>query len=331
MKLHKDEASFQTLVTLTSQHFGIREVFIEKDYWVTHVLKNLSLSEHVDAIVFKGGTSLSKVHKIINRFSEDIDLAYVSTVGGIKPHYSKHFSKIDKSITNCLLGEIVTAGITNKGPPMFRKTLHSYKRIVNSTDFGDATDKLILEINAFTMPVPYGRKAITSYIHDYLSITGQQEAIDEFELGTFEVNVLEIEKTFTEKICGMAKFSNKENDNLDFFRSKIRHLYDVSKLLENESIQTFLASENFLKMLKDVRDDDRKISENAPWANKKFKDALIYNDSSETIKKIYNAFSQGQFPSLLYSRETLPTQEKLVGQIQQVAARLAEYDAKFEN
>ena len=45
---------------------------IEKDYYVTVLLK--LLAEKIPFIVFKGGTSLSKCHKVIRRFSEDIDL-----------------------------------------------------------------------------------------------------------------------------------------------------------------------------------------------------------------------------------------------------------------
>ncbi|HNX60982.1 MAG TPA: nucleotidyl transferase AbiEii/AbiGii toxin family protein, partial [Spirochaetota bacterium] len=53
----------------------IPEFFIEKDYWVTFLLRNLSLSPYVNQVVFKGGTSLSKAFGCIERFSEDIDLA----------------------------------------------------------------------------------------------------------------------------------------------------------------------------------------------------------------------------------------------------------------
>lgn len=45
---------------------------IEKDYYVTMLLR--VLAEKIPYIVFKGGTSLSKCHKVIKRFSEDIDI-----------------------------------------------------------------------------------------------------------------------------------------------------------------------------------------------------------------------------------------------------------------
>lgn len=48
---------------------------IEKDWWVTVVLRALFTSEYAPYMAFKGGTSLSKGWHIIDRFSEDIDIA----------------------------------------------------------------------------------------------------------------------------------------------------------------------------------------------------------------------------------------------------------------
>jgi hypothetical protein len=54
---------------------GMKPTIIEKDFWVCLVLKALFTdATFKDALVFKGGTSLSKVFGIIQRFSEDIDL-----------------------------------------------------------------------------------------------------------------------------------------------------------------------------------------------------------------------------------------------------------------
>src|ERR1700737_4436611 len=78
MKLHESPKEFIDVIEAAAQHLKLRPVFIEKDYWVTHVLKNLSQSGHLDKVIFKGGTSLSKAYGAIERFSEDIDLAVLS-------------------------------------------------------------------------------------------------------------------------------------------------------------------------------------------------------------------------------------------------------------
>ncbi|MBZ5857545.1 nucleotidyl transferase AbiEii/AbiGii toxin family protein [Flavihumibacter profundi] len=78
MKLHESPSAFRDAIEAAAQHLKMRPLFIEKDYWVCYVLKNLSKSEYADKVVFKGGTSLSKAYGCIQRFSEDIDLSIVS-------------------------------------------------------------------------------------------------------------------------------------------------------------------------------------------------------------------------------------------------------------
>lgn len=65
----------QNIFNQTSDATGLPAYSIEKDSWVTMVLRMLFTSGLSDHIVFKGGTSLSKGYNLIERFSEDIDLA----------------------------------------------------------------------------------------------------------------------------------------------------------------------------------------------------------------------------------------------------------------
>ena len=69
MNLHTYSEAFQNAIQAVSNNLNIAPEFIEKDYWISLVLKRLSESKYVDSVVFKGGTSLSKGHKLINRFS----------------------------------------------------------------------------------------------------------------------------------------------------------------------------------------------------------------------------------------------------------------------
>ncbi len=63
---------------------GINVKAIEKDWWVTLTLKALFQSAFATQLVFKGGTSLSKCWKLIERFSEDIDIALDPETFGMK-------------------------------------------------------------------------------------------------------------------------------------------------------------------------------------------------------------------------------------------------------
>ena len=66
---HKD---FYDLLRILEAEKNILAGLIEKDYWIMHVLNGLKKQGFVFEL--KGGTSLSKGYKIIDRFSEDIDI-----------------------------------------------------------------------------------------------------------------------------------------------------------------------------------------------------------------------------------------------------------------
>jgi len=101
MNLHEDKELFTDIILRASQPvesggLGINAGFIEKDYWISRSLQQLSRSDSVNYAVFKGGTSLSKIYRIGCRFSEDIDIAVVKDAGmtdaklkTINPNYAK--------------------------------------------------------------------------------------------------------------------------------------------------------------------------------------------------------------------------------------------------
>lgn len=74
MLLHKDEKLFRQTVSSAALEMQLPVSVIEKDYYVTMILKRLA--EASSDCVFKGGTSLSKCYHVIDRFSEDIDIAF---------------------------------------------------------------------------------------------------------------------------------------------------------------------------------------------------------------------------------------------------------------
>jgi predicted nucleotidyltransferase component of viral defense system len=69
--LHNHKA-FPQLLRIVGDQMGILPALIEKDYWIMHVL--YGLKKQGFNFEMKGGTSLSKGYKIIDRFSEDIDI-----------------------------------------------------------------------------------------------------------------------------------------------------------------------------------------------------------------------------------------------------------------
>lgn len=78
MFLHNDKELFKDVLEATAEAQNRPIAIIEKDYYVTMILK--LLAEEAPGCVFKGGTSLSKCHHAIDRFSEDIDIAFTDTL-----------------------------------------------------------------------------------------------------------------------------------------------------------------------------------------------------------------------------------------------------------
>ena len=89
MNLHNLKREFYDLIKNTSDYYKINETYVEKDYFVFVLLKEINLT--FPHVVFKGGTSLSKCYGIINRFSEDIDLSI--EVNYLTPKYKRGLKK----------------------------------------------------------------------------------------------------------------------------------------------------------------------------------------------------------------------------------------------
>ena len=95
--LHDDREQFQDAIEITYEQTGIMPQIIEKDYYVTMLLR--VLAEKIPYIVFKGGTSLSKCHKVIKRFG-----SIIFFVGLTLPRYSfsKPSASLDRNLRQCL-------------------------------------------------------------------------------------------------------------------------------------------------------------------------------------------------------------------------------------
>ena len=72
MYLHEDEAQFRAVVLSCADALGMAPAYVAKDYYIVLMLSEITAAN--PAVVFKGGTSLSKCHRAIDRFSEDVDL-----------------------------------------------------------------------------------------------------------------------------------------------------------------------------------------------------------------------------------------------------------------
>lgn len=228
MNLHENKDAFSELVAVTAQTIGLPQVYIEKDYWLTKSLKHISNSPYINDVVFKGGTSLSKAYRLIERFSEDIDLAVFVANKGDSAR-KKLFKNIERIATQDLI-PLDDDERTSKGSK-FRKTVYEYPKHINDADFGSASPLLLVEINAFTNPEPFESCKLQTFIAEVLNNKGKPELIKQFGLESFSINVLSVRRTLVEKILRVVKDSYSE-DPIGKLSKRIRHLYDVCQILK---------------------------------------------------------------------------------------------------
>lgn len=293
MILHKDEIIFRDLLLSASLHFNIPLSFIEKDYWITLVLSRLAKSKYVDESVFKGGTSLSKGYNLIERFSEDVDIAIINDKGKTGNEIKTIIRTIEKEITPDLT-ELQMDGVTSKGS-RFRKSVFEYI----TTEKGNANNKLIVEINSFANPFPYQRLTIQSMVFDFLMQTSNEKYIEQYNLQSFEVNVLSKEQTLLEKMVSLIRFSFKEN-TVESISEKIRHFYDLYYLMKNPECIEFVASGSFKKQFDTILEHDRVMFEEPKnWRTKAISESPLVTNFSVIWKQIKEKY-QTELSALAY-------------------------------
>lgn len=293
MKLHLEKEIFQEFITLSAVEFSINPIFVEKDYWITLVLSRLAKSKYADESVFKGGTSLSKGYNLIERFSEDVDIAIINDKGKTGNEIKTIIRTIEKEITPDLK-ELQIDGVTSKGS-RFRKSVFEYI----TTEKGNANNKLIVEINSFANPFPYQRLTIQSMVFDFLMQTNNEKYIEQYNLQSFEVNVLGKEQTLLEKMVSLIRFSYKEN-TVESISEKIRHFYDLYYLMKDPRCAEFVASDSFKKELGAILDHDRAMFEEPMgWQSKSISESPLLIDFSSLWKQLKEKY-QTELSALAY-------------------------------
>lgn len=250
----------------------------------------------------RGGTALSKAHRIIDRFSEDIDLALRLEEDLGDARRRRLLKEIEQAVTQDIQYK--------KGHPLeskhsrFRKTAYAFPTLTNATELGQVADTILLEINTFADPEPSSTMPIATLIHDFLNETGRVDLIRQHDLEPFDVLVLHVERTLCEKLMGLVRVGY-EPDPISNFRRRIRHFYDVVMIMRETRYQTFVETDEFFRLLDQVRESDRQSMPNAEtWLGPPLSGAVIFTDLDKFWSKIGSEF-QGNFADMVYG-DTLP-------------------------
>ena len=241
MILHKDKDKFDIAIKTASRYFNVAPAIIEKDYYVTLIL--LKLTERVPNLLFKGGTSLSKCYKIIDRFSEDIDITLDSE------HQSQgNRKKIKQTIIE--ICKELSVNLLNEDETRSRRNYNCYKiDYCPRNRLSELNQQILIETTFIVKAFPDEVKKASSLIYDYLKAIGNNEAIVKYELEPFEIRVQTLDRTLVDKVFAVCDYmlDNK-------MERKSRHIYDLFRLLTAVKLD-----DNLKTLIKEVR-ENRKLN-----------------------------------------------------------------------
>jgi hypothetical protein len=248
----------QRRASLTNAEYtsGIRAKAIEKDWWVTLTLRALFQGAYAKHMVFKGGTSLSKCWKLIERFSEDIDIAlspeafkmeykkdptkgYVQKLKREGCVFTSNDLKADVEQQLAALGvpagtiTVVAEPVPEDRPDTDPQTLHvHYPPLYDPHAY--IADEVKIEVSVRSLQVPYSQAAVQSI----LSLAAPSEAYPE---EPFAIDAVESHKTFLEKIFLLHEEFGKPDVTKIRSQRMSRHLYDLSSMIGTDSETKALA------------------------------------------------------------------------------------------
>lgn len=228
---------------------------IEKDWWVTLVLKALFQSAYANHLVFKGGTSLSKGYKLINRFSEDIDLALGCEAFGM--HYEenpttsyisrlrrKGFAFATTTLIEELSKQFKALGIPgtmlriefepsppNQTPADPITIYVKYKSLYEPNKY--IADQVKIELSVRSRSIPFTTRSVQSLLTEFFPNKVYEEV-------PFELAIVEPRKTFLEKAFLLhEEFSKADKDQIRIERMS-RHLYDLVAMMRDNVLKDAL-------------------------------------------------------------------------------------------
>ena len=277
MNLHKNPQEFYDTLLVLGDRLNTSPAIIEKDYYVTMFLE--ALAKRVPNLLFKGGTSLSKCHKIINRFSEDIDLTLDSEnqTQGNKRNLKYEIIEVCNELGLELINEADIRSRRDYNRYVIKYPIH----------FEGAGIKqyLLVETVFMVKAYPDETKEATSMIYDFWKEIGDETAIEEYEMNPFEIRVQTPDRTLVDKVFALCDYAVSNN-----IVGYSRHIYDLHKLL------SIVALDDKLKeLVREVR-EDRKTNERCYTAQDKYDipsilkqiidEKIYYKDYEEITQKV---------------------------------------------
>lgn len=228
-RLVHDPDAIAALAARVALEIGLPAAQVEKDFWVTEVLRGVTSAAAALGfeVVFKGGTSLSKAYQLIERFSEDVDVLVIlpTDTTGAKERILKGL--VNGAAESTAVGPETVGPATTKG--LKRGARFHYRPSPIASTAG-LSDGVFLEIGSRGGAMPTSTMSIESVIaqHAAADVAGMVEA------EPFSVRVLRPSRTLVEKLVLLHTASNDPN-SATLVRGA-RHYYDIHQLLQRPDV-----------------------------------------------------------------------------------------------
>lgn len=227
MYLHDNRKAFKEIIEQVSVDTGRAAIVIEKDYYVTMIL--LLLSQQLPNVVFKGGTSLSKGFKAINRFSEDIDITFDEHIGEARRKKLKN--QILKDISEELKMPISNWEQTQSDRD-YNAYLFTYETVLGIEDDRMLSSvKLETALGSYSFPTQL--VTIDNYIGEFFLKRQRPDLAEKYHLEFFEMKLQSLERTYIDKIFALCDYYM-----LGKSKRYSRHLYDIYKLTDKIDVES---------------------------------------------------------------------------------------------
>lgn len=250
MKLHLNQDAFRVLIEQVSERTGYRQDVIEKDYYVSMLLRELAQFQRDDGLpaYFKGGAALYKALHSVRRFSEDVDLS-VDVQNCSRTQGDKRLERATKKYT--CMERNHDEGRTNRSEVV---TYYHYLPVVtyDSHDVLQRFGKVKVEATSFTISEPYEPVVIAPLIYEQAEPDQQLILLQQFDVSPFEILTMTIERIFIDKLFAAEAYTRSAAQEHHAFEAS-KHIYDLAVISHEPRIVSFLQNKEQLTKLLTIR------------------------------------------------------------------------------